>query len=246
MRDILKEGSRMLGGELSENQIDMLCRYSELLVEWNGRMNLTAITDEREIAIKHFLDSLSVLATGKVGENVIDVGTGAGFPGLVIKIARPEIRLTLLDSLKKRLTFLEAVASELSLDNVQLIHARAEEGARRPQLREKFDTAVSRAVANMTKLSEYCLPYVKPGGYFLALKGPQAEEEIKEARRTISILGGGEPEIIDAYIPFGELSHKTAVVKKVRRTPMQFPRKSQQIAKSAVESCYQIYKKPGK
>lgn len=246
MEDILKEGSKKLGIDLSDYQIEQMCIYSELLVEWNKKMNLTAITDKNEIAVKHFLDSLTALTTGNIGEKVIDVGTGAGFPGLVIKIAVPDIKLTLLDSMNKRLNFLKAVVKELDIKGVKFVHTRAEDGGRNVALREKFDTAVSRAVANLTILSEYCLPYVMQGGYFIALKGPQAEDEAEKAKRAVSILGGGTPEIIDADVPFTEFSHKIVRIKKERRTPLSFPRKPQMMTKTPIESCYNMYKRPGK
>ena len=172
MKSIIKDGAKQLGLEISELQINQLIKYAQLLKEWNKKMNLTAIKDDEGIAVKHFLDSMTAISTGKIGETVIDVGTGAGFPGLVLKIMKPEIKLTLLDSLNKRITFLKAIAEELGIEGIEFIHARAEDGGRNSKLRASFDTVVSRAVANMTTLSEWCLPFVKKGGYFLALKGP--------------------------------------------------------------------------
>ncbi len=238
MTDLLKTGCEQLNIPLSEDQAEQLNKYSQLLVEWNEKMNLTAITDSEGIATKHFLDSLTALNTGLVNGRVIDVGCGAGFPGLVLKIARPDIQLTLLDSLNKRITFLNEVCSQLNLSDVQTIHARAEDGARR--MREQFDTVVSRAVANMTVLSELCLPFLKIGGYFLALKGPLADEELQNARRAITILGGEVSDIFSANIPHTDLSHKIIIAKKVRHTPMQFPRKPGLATKNPIDSCYNI------
>lgn len=238
MTDLLKTGCEQLNIPLSEKQAEQLNKYSQLLVEWNEKMNLTAITDPEGIATKHFLDSLTALNTGLVNGKVIDVGCGAGFPGLVLKIARPDIQLTLLDSLNKRITFLNEVCSQLKLTDVQTVHARAEDGARR--MREQFDTVVSRAVANMTVLSELCLPFLKIGGYFLALKGPLADEELQNARRAITILGGEVTDIFSANIPHTDLSHKIIIVKKVRHTPMQFPRKPGLVTKNPIDSCYNI------
>ena len=238
MRDILKSGSIELGCELSDIQIDKLIRYSELLVEWNEKINLTAITDKTDIATKHFLDSMSAISTGYVNGKTIDVGCGAGFPGLVLKIAKPEIDLTLLDSLNKRINFLKTVCEDLDITDVNFEHARAEDGARR--MREKFDTVVSRAVANMTVLSELCIPFLKIGGRFLALKGPLAEEELKDAKRAITILGGEVEDVFEAKIPHTELSHKIIIVKKVRHTPMQFPRKAGIVTKNPIDSCYNL------
>lgn len=242
MNNILKEGAERLGISLSENQLDKFTAYSSLLKEWNKKMNLTAITDDEGIAVKHFLDSMTAICTGRVGGRVIDVGTGAGFPGMVLKIAKPDISLTLLDSLNKRLTFLKAVSEELGIEDAELVHARAEDGGQNSAYREKFDTAVSRAVANMTTLSEWCLPFVKIGGYFLALKGPAAEEELNEAKRTISILGGQLEDVFEAEIPFSDLKHRIIIIKKVRQTPMRFPRKPGIAAKNSVGQCYNLKK----
>lgn len=238
MIDILKSGSVELGCELSDLQIDKLVRYYELLVEWNEKINLTAITEEEDVATKHFLDSMSAISTGYVKGRTIDVGCGAGFPGLVLKIAKPEIELTLLDSLNKRINFLKTVCEELEIRDIDFVHSRAEDGARR--MREQFDTVVSRAVANMTVLSELCIPFLKIGGRFLALKGPLAEQELKDAKRAISILGGEVESVFEAKIPHTDLSHKIIVVKKVRHTPMQYPRKAGIVTKNPIDSCYNL------
>ncbi len=241
MTDILKSGSAELGVPLNEEQINQLKEYSRLLTEWNEKINLTAICDEEGIAVKHFLDSMSAITTGYIGKNVIDVGTGAGFPGLVLKIAKPEISLTLLDSLNKRITFLKEVSSALNLDGIEFVHARAEDRAR-GALRAKFDTVVSRAVANMTALSELCIPYLKIGGYFLALKGPLADEELDNAKRAIHILGGEVKEVANVKIPYSDLSHKIIIVKKVRQTPLQYPRKAGIPTKNPLDNCYNLKK----
>ncbi len=240
MKKILSEGAAKLSLGIDEAKISQLERYAELLSEWNEKMNLTAICDTHGIATKHFLDSMTALTTGKVAGKVADIGCGAGFPGLVLKIMKPELDLTLLDSLKKRLTFLDAVCDDLNLDRVQTVHARAEDGAR--LMREEFDTVVSRAVANMTVLSELCLPFVKVGGYFLALKGPLADEELSAAKRAIEVLGGKVESIFSADIPFTELNHKIIIVKKVRHTPMQYPRKAGTATKSPIGGCYNLKK----
>ncbi len=240
MKEILNAGFEKLGIDINDEKISRLERYAEMLAEWNERMNLTAICDKEGIATKHFLDSSTALLTGKVKGRVIDVGCGAGFPGLVLKILREDIDLVLLDSLNKRLNFLNAVIDETGLGCVETVHARAEDGARR--MREEFDTVVSRAVANMTVLAELCLPFVKVGGYFLALKGPLADEELSHAKRAIEILGGKVEEIVGADIPFTDLNHKIIVVKKVRHTPMQYPRKAGIAAKSPIGTCYNMAK----
>lgn len=240
MQDLLVQGAAELGIRLHDTQAAQLQRYAALLQEWNEKMNLTAITDDEGIAVKHFLDSMTALETGHVRGRVIDVGTGAGFPGLVLKIVRPDIRLTLLDSLQKRLTFLEEVVGQLGVEGVEFVHARAEDGARR--MREQFDTVVSRAVANMTVLAELCLPFLKVGGRFLALKGPLADEELERAKRAIHILGGVVESVFEAKIPFSELSHKIIIIKKVRQTPMQYPRKAGIPSKTPIDSCYNLKK----
>ncbi len=238
MREILKSGSIELGCELNDEQIERLIKYSKLLVSWNEKINLTAITDETQIATKHFLDSMSAISTGYVKGKTIDVGCGAGFPGLVLKISKPGIDLTLLDSLNKRITFLKAVCEDLNIQDVRFEHSRAEDGARR--MREQFDTVVSRAVANMSVLSELCIPFLKIGGRFLALKGPLAEDELKQANRAITILGGEVEDVYEAKIPYTDLSHKIIIVKKVRHTPMQYPRKAGIVTKNPIDSCYNL------
>ena len=240
MRDILENGAKTLGIDLNGNQISQLLTYADLLFEWNEKINLTAITDPEEAAVKHFLDSLTAITTGYVHGRVIDVGTGAGFPGLVLKIAKPEISLTLLDSLNKRINFLKEVCTSLSLDSVEFVHARAEDAARR--MRGRFDTVAARAVANMTVLCELCIPFLKIGGRFLALKGPLAEEELSEAKRAIHILGGETEKVLEVKIPYSDLSHKIIIIKKVRQTPMQYPRKAGIPTKNPLVQCYNLKK----
>lgn len=178
--ELMEESVKNLGITIDRNQYEQFEKYKNLLKEWNEKMNLTAITEDEEIFKKHFIDSIKVFEFKEVlkASSIIDVGTGAGFPGIPIKIMMPEVKLTLLDSLNKRLNFLKAVSEELKLADVQFIHSRAEDGGRLEKHRENYDIAVSRAVANLTLLSELCIPYVKKGGYFVALKGPAVEEEI--------------------------------------------------------------------
>lgn len=242
MRDILNEGVKKLDLILNQMQTEQLEKYAVLLKEWNEKINLTAITDDEGIATKHFLDSLTALCTNKVKGRVIDVGTGAGFPGLVLKIAKPEIELTLLDSLNKRITFLGEVANELGIYDVDMVHSRAEDGGANKKYRATFDTVVSRAVANLRLLSEWCLPFLKVGGYFLALKGPLADKELEDAKRAITILGGEVESVFEANIPFTDLSHKIIVIKKVRQTPLKYPRKAGIATKIPIEQCYKTHK----
>lgn len=220
---------------LTENQYEQFQKYFELLVEWNEKMNLTAITDESGVALKHFADSLSLLNFVDIPQNssLADVGTGAGFPGVVLKIARPDIKLTLIDSLNKRLVFLNEVCSQLGID-AELIHSRAEDGARDEKLRESFDFAVSRAVARMNVLSEYCLPYVKVGGAFCAMKGAQANEEFKESLNAINTLGGKLEKKYFFELPENGGERAIAVVRKVRNTPQKYPRQSGKIKAKAL------------
>lgn len=220
---------------LTENQYEQFQKYFELLVEWNEKMNLTAITDESGVALKHFADSLSLLNFVDIPQNstLADVGTGAGFPGVVLKIARPDIKLTLIDSLNKRLVFLNEVCSQLGID-AELIHSRAEDGARDEKLRENFDFAVSRAVARMNVLSEYCLPYVKVGGAFCAMKGAQANEEFKESLNAINTLGGKLENKYFFELPENGGERAIAVVRKVRNTPQKYPRQSGKIKAKAL------------
>lgn len=217
---------------LDTKQQEQLNMYGNLLVEWNEKINLTAITEPQEVVFKHFLDCLLFFKCSQVpqGAKIIDVGTGAGFPGLVLKIARPDIKLTLLDSLNKRITFLNEVIEKLGLEDVETIHARAEEGARKDALRESFDIATARAVAPMNVLSEYCLPFVKKGGQFIALKGPAAENETLNAKKAISLLGGEKPIVIKENIE--EIGERVIVrVKKISQTSPKYPRNSAKISK---------------
>lgn len=220
---------------LTENQYEQFQKYFELLAEWNEKMNLTAITDESGVALKHFADSLSLLNFVDIPQNssLADVGTGAGFPGVVLKIARPDIKLTLIDSLNKRLVFLGEVCAQLGIE-AELIHSRAEDGARDEKLRESFDFAVSRAVARMNVLSEYCLPYVKVGGAFCAMKGAQANEEFKESLNAINTLGGKLENKYFFELPENGGERAIAVVRKVKNTSQKYPRQSRKIKAKAL------------
>ena len=210
---------------MSDEQLGQLSTYYDLLVSVNEKMNLTAITDPKEVAVKHFADSLSVFNYVEFpkGAKVIDVGTGAGFPGLVLKIARPDIELTLLDSLNKRLNFLEEVLNSLKLD-AHLVHARSEEGGQNFDYRECYDYAVSRAVARLNVLCEYCLPYVRLSGSFIAFKGGEADEEIRNASKAIQALGGKKKNIFKFELPDNCGSRTLIQIEKVQPTPDKYPR----------------------
>lgn len=235
IKDLLQNYIKDYKITLTENQYEQFQKYFELLVEWNEKMNLTAITDESGVALKHFADSLSLLNFVDIPQNstLADVGTGAGFPGVVLKIARPDIKLTLIDSLNKRLVFLGEVCAQLGIE-AELIHSRAEDGARDEKLRESFDFAVSRAVARMNVLSEYCLPYVKVGGAFCAMKGAQANEEFKESLNAINTLGGKLENKYFFELPKNGGERAIAVVRKVKNTPQKYPRQSGKIKAKAL------------
>lgn len=217
-----------LGIALTSEQINQFLRYFELLVEWNGFMNLTAITEYDEVMKKHFVDSLSLIKTYDVSKKVkvIDVGTGAGFPGLALKIAYPNLQVTLLDSLNKRINFLNEVISQLGLSGVETVHGRAEDFAKPDKLRGKFDLCVSRAVANLSTLSEYCLPFVKVGGEFISYKSEKITEELSAAKNAISILGGKFDRSEEFTLPDSDIYRNLVVVKKTKETPKRYPRKA--------------------
>ena len=226
--EALRAAAAAAGIALSEAQLAAFTRYYELLIAWNEKMNLTAITAPEDVAVKHIIDSLAAYDAALFGgaPAVIDVGTGAGFPGLPLKIFAPSIRLTLMDSLAKRLAFLEAVVEDLGLTGVTCVHARAEDAAHEPQRRERYDIAVSRAVARLPVLLEYTLPFVKKGGHLIALKGRTAEEEATDAKRALKLLGGRLETIRPVTLP--GLSDKRAVltITKIAPTPKAYPRKA--------------------
>lgn len=227
---------KLLKFELSveKENIKKFIRYKELLLEWNEKINLTAITNEEEIVNKHFIDSLSCIKTGVINKNskIIDIGTGAGFPGIPLKIMYPDIKVTLLDSLKKRVTFLNEVINKLELKNITAIHGRAEDFSKDKFYREKYDIAVSRAVANLSVLLEYSLPYVKIGGYFIGMKGPSLSTEVNEANNALKILGGNIERIIDITLPDTDITHKLLIVKKIKKCSTKYPRKAGKPLKS--------------
>ena len=230
LEDILASGFAELSLSVDERAIPRYRRYYDALAAQNKVMNLTAIDGEEDSARLHFLDSAALLTLADFrGKSVIDVGSGAGFPGLALKVAEPDIRLTLLDSLDKRVRFLRGLSDELGFEDVVCLHARAEEAP--PELRESFDIACSRAVARLNLLCELCLPFVRVGGLFLAMKGPGAEEETREAARAIRLLGGELDRIAVYPIPGADMRHSAVMIRKVRETPKAYPRRWAQIKK---------------
>ena len=231
LEPILRQGLEARGQSCDELTLRRFRIYFENLESFNRVMNLTAITGEEDAARLHFLDCAALLDAAETGDcSLIDVGTGAGFPGLVLKILRPELKLTLLDSLDKRLSFLRDTCEKLGFEDVKLVHARAEEIP--DGLRESFDFAAARAVARLNVLCELCLPYVKPGGAFLAMKGPDAEAEVKEAYVALKTLGGSVERRVDYEIPDTDLRHCAVVIRKTGQTPKKYPRRWAQIKKN--------------
>lgn len=228
MTELLEQGLLKLGLTLSDKQLNQFIQYYKLLIEKNKVMNLTAITEYSEVVHKHFLDSLSiVLSPIFQGEgSVIDVGTGAGFPGIPLKIAFPDLEVTLLDSLNKRVNFLIEVADKLGLEKIECIHGRAEDIGREEIYREKFDFCVSRAVAALPVLAEYGMPFVKKGGYFIPYKSIKIEEELKEATRAVKLLSGEIKDIVSFTIPNTEIERTLIVIKKTAPIAKTYPRKA--------------------
>ena len=232
-REIFENGLKQTGFEYNEEIINKFDIFSKLLVEWNEKMNLTAVTDPDGISVKHFLDSVVPLSAFEIPENakVIDVCTGAGFPGVPIKIMRGDLDFTFMDSLNKRITFLNEVSKSLGFEKAEFVHGRAEEAGKDKKYREKYDVAVSRAVANLKVLSEYCVPFVKVGGIFAAFKQFEVQEEIEDARAMIGSLGGKIAEIKEVSIPQSDIVRKIVIIEKVKETPAQFPRRANKIKK---------------
>ena len=226
--DSFEKDLEELNINLEKRQICHFLQYYELLVEWNSFMNLTAITDFDEVIKKHFIDSLSLVKAIDLSKNysVIDIGTGAGFPGIPLKIAFPNLEITLLDSLNKRIKFLNEVIEKLGLENIETIHGRAEDFAKDKNYRQSYDLCVSRAVANLSTLSEYCLPYVKTGGKFISYKSEKITDEMNAAKKAISILGGNISGQVDFNLPDSDIYRNLFIIEKIKDTPMKYPRKA--------------------
>lgn len=222
--------SKLLGIDLSDEQLEKFMDYYELLMEWNSFMNLTAITDFEEVVSKHFVDSLAVYQVREFQKNLnsslIDVGTGAGFPGIPLKIVFPELKITLLDSLNKRVNFLNTIIKDLCLKNIEAVHGRAEDFARQRLHREQYYFCVSRAVANLSTLSELCIPFVRKDGYFISYKSEKVREELSVGKRAIEILGGKMEDQLEYQLPDTDIKRSLLIVRKEKNTPARYPRKA--------------------
>lgn len=228
----LIEKANSIGIEISQKQAEQFYKYMELLLEWNEKMNLTAITEPEEVILKHFIDSLTIIPYLKEANTVLDIGTGAGFPGIPLKILEENKKFTLLDSLNKRIIFLQTIINELELKNIQAIHGRAEEFVSKE--RETYDIVTSRAVARLNVLLEYMLPFVKVGGRCICMKSFEIEEELKEAKKAIEILGGEIEKIDEITLPNTDIKRKIVVIKKVKNTLSKYPRKAGTPAKEPI------------
>lgn len=226
--DNLKNKLNQLSIEYSESQIEKLLKYYEMLIEKNKVMNLTAITEFDEVVEKHFIDSLSIVRVIDMEKvhSIIDIGTGAGFPGIPVKIMFPHIKVTLVDSLNKRVNFLNEVIENLELSDIEAYHGRAEDYGRDKKFREKYDVCVSRAVANLASLSEYCMPFVKPDGYFISYKAGECEDEIDNSKNAIKILSGKIEKVEKFSLPDSEISRSFIKIKKIKNLSNKYPRKS--------------------
>ena len=228
MSQIFESKLNKLGITLTDNQKEQFVKFYELLVEWNKVMNLTGITEYEEVNEKHFVDSLSIVKAIDINEieTLIDVGTGAGFPGIPLKIAFPHLKVVLLDSLHKRIKFLNAVIDELGLQGIETIHGRAEDFAKQTDYREQFNLCVSRAVANLATLSEYCIPYVKKDGLFVPYKSGEIEEELEQSKKAVHVLGGKIQDVVKFQLPGSEIGRSFVIIKKLQNTAKKYPRKA--------------------
>ena len=236
MSQIFENKLNELGITLTDKQKQQFDKFYELLVEWNKVMNLTGITEYEEVNEKHFVDSLSIVKAIDIEKvkTVIDIGTGAGFPGIPLKIAFPHLKVVLLDSLNKRINFLNVVIAELGLTDIKTIHGRAEDYAKQTEYREKFDLCVSRAVANLSTLSEYCLPYVNIGGMFISYKSGEIDEEMEKSKKAVQILGGNLENTVKFQLPGTEIGRSFVKIKKIKNTAKKYPRKAGLPAKEPI------------
>ncbi len=222
---IMQEKANFLKIHFSVEQLEQFFAYMNLLIEWNEKMNLTAITEPEEIILKHFIDSITILKEIEDDSKIVDVGTGAGFPGIPLSIMNPTFKITLVDSLNKRLIFLQEVVNQLKLQNIEIVHARAEEFGQNKKYRESFDISTSRAVANLSTLSEYLIPLVKVNGKVISMKASETQEEINEAKKAIEVLGGKIEKIEEFNLPESDIGRTVITIKKDKQTPSKYPRK---------------------
>ena len=231
----MKELAEQININFSVEQLEKFYKYMDLLLQWNEKMNLTAITEPDEIILKHFIDSLTILKEITDNDNVVDVGTGAGFPGIPLSIMNESIKITLVDSLNKRLVFLENVINELNLSNVKIVHSRAEDFGRDKRYREMYDIAVSRAVANLSTLSEYLIPLIKINAKCVCMKASEAEEEIENAKNAIKVLGGAINRIDKFNLPKSNIGRTIIIIEKQKNTPNKYPRKAGMPSKEPIK-----------
>ena len=234
-KSLLIESAKKIDIILSDEQVNKFYKYMSLLIEWNEKINLTAITEPKDIILKHFIDSMTISKYIKDSDRIIDVGTGAGFPGIPIKIIKERNEIVLLDSLNKRISFLNEVIKELGLNNINCIHSRAEEAGRNKNFREKFDISTSRAVANMSVLSEYLIPFTKMGGKVIFMKGSEIEQELEDSKNAIKLLGGKINKIDNFYLPNSDMQRNVILIDKIEKTNSKYPRKPGMPAKEPIK-----------
>ena len=232
---IMKDYCGVLNIEITQEQIEKFYKYMNLLIEWNEKINLTAITEPKDVILKHFIDCLTINKYVKTDDNLIDVGTGAGFPGIPLKIMNKDLKVVLADSLNKRINFLNEVIDELNLEKIETIHARIEELGQNKNYREKFDIVTSRAVANLATLSEYMLPLNRIGGISICMKGSDVEEELKDSRNAIKVFGGKIGKRVQFCLPKSDIGRNIIIVEKVSNTPSKYPRKAGMPAKMPIK-----------
>ena len=233
--DILNDELKDISIKLTQNDVELFYKYTDLLIEWNKKINLTAITDIKDIITKHFVDSLTINKYIEENKLVMDIGTGAGFPGIPLKILNKNNHFILVDSLNKRINFLEEVKRQLNLNNLELIHARVEDLAKKIEYREQSDIVVSRAVANLSTLTEYMLPFVKLNGICICMKGPNIEDEINSSKNAISILGGKIEKIDNLSLEQSSIERNIIIIRKIKTTPNKYPRKAGTPAKQPIK-----------
>lgn len=230
----LKELLNDININIEDNTVEQFYLYMNLLLEWNEKINLTAITEPKEIILKHFVDCGTALKYLKEENKILDLGTGAGFPGIPLKLLNKELNITLVDSLNKRINFLNEVIDRLNLKNINTVHSRAEDLSRNKKYRENFDIILSRAVANMSVLLEYTLPFLKVGGKCIAMKGPNIEEELNNSKKALKVLGGEIEKIENIKLPNSDIERNIVIIKKIKETPKQYPRKAGKPSKEPI------------